>query len=67
MAGSRAGKSVTLIDNLFFYHGSVLATDPKAELANITAARRAALGQKVYVLDPFEYASDRIAQIPGLL
>ena len=44
VAGSRAGKSVTLINNLLFYRGSVLATDPKAELANITAARRAALG-----------------------
>ena len=62
VAGSRAGKSVTLIGNLLFYQGSILATDPKAELANITAERRAALGQKVYVLDPFHYASDRIAK-----
>ena len=57
VAGSRAGKSVTVINNLFFYRGSVLATDPKAELASKTALRRAALGQKVFVLDPFEYAS----------
>lgn len=57
VAGSRAGKWVTLINNLFFYRGSVLATDPKAELATKTASRRAALGQKVYVLDPFGYAS----------
>lgn len=63
VAGSRAGKSVTLINNLLFYRGSVLATDPKAELANITAARRAALGQKVHVLDPFEYASPRLAHL----
>lgn len=62
VAGSRAGKSVTLIGNLLFYQGSILATDPKAELANITADRRAALGQKVYVLDPFNYASERIAK-----
>lgn len=61
VAGSRTGKSVTLIGNLLFYRGSVLATDPKAELANITAERRAALGQKVYILDPFENAADRIA------
>ena len=53
---------MTLIGNLLFYRGSILATDPKAELANITAARRAALGQKVYVLDPFNYASDEIAK-----
>ena len=62
VAGSRAGKSVTLIGNLLCYRGSVLATDPKAELANITAARRAKLGQKVHVLDPFEYADDHVAQ-----
>jgi len=53
VAGSRAGKSVSLIGNMAFYRGSVLATDPKGELASKTAARRAALGQKVYVLDPF--------------
>lgn len=62
VAGSRSGKSVMLIGNLLFYQGSILATDPKAELANITAERRAALGQKVYVLDPFNYASDRLAK-----
>ena len=61
IAGSRAGKSVTIIGNLLFYRGSVLATDPKAELAARTAAARAALGQHVYVLDPFEYASSEIA------
>lgn len=61
VAGSRAGKSVTIVGNLLCYRGSVLATDPKAELANITAARRAALGQKVYVLDPFEYGDDHVA------
>lgn len=53
VAGSRSGKSVGLISNLFFYPGSILATDPKGELADITAARRAGLGQKIYVVDPF--------------
>ncbi len=62
VAGSRAGKSVTLISNMLFYQGSILATDPKGELANITAERRAALGQKIFVLDPFNYTSDRIAE-----
>ena len=60
VAGSRSGKSVTVISNLYFYKGSVIATDPKAELANLTAERRAALGQRVYVLDPFEHADDRL-------
>lgn len=63
VAGSRAGKSVTLIDNLLFYRASVLATDPKGELANITAARRAAFGQKVHVLDPFGNTSPAIAHL----
>ena len=60
--GIRSGKSVTLIANLLNYRGSVLAIDPKAELANITAERRAALGQKVIVLDPFNHAADRLAR-----
>jgi type IV secretion system protein VirD4 len=60
VAGNRSGKSVTLIANLLNYRGSVLAIDPKAELANITAERRAALGQKVIVLDPFNRAAGRL-------
>ncbi len=62
VAGNRAGKSVTVIGNLLCFKGSVLATDPKAELASITAARRAALGQKVFVLDPFKQASPSAAK-----
>lgn len=61
VAGSRSGKSVTLIGNLLLYRGSIIATDPKGELANITAARRAKMGQKVYVLDPFNYTAPDIA------
>ncbi|KAB1085061.1 type IV secretory system conjugative DNA transfer family protein [Neorhizobium galegae] len=61
VAGSRTGKSVGLIGNLLFYRGSVLALDPKGELAAITAERRVALGQKVCVLDPFNITPERIA------
>ena len=61
VAGSRSGKSVGLISNLLLYAGSVLATDPKVELAEITANRRAAMGQTIYVLDPFLTASDKVA------
>ena len=61
VAGSRAGKSVNITCNLIFYQGSALVIDPKAELANRTARRRATdLGQKVYVLDPFDRASDLV-------
>lgn len=63
VAGNRSGKSVTVIGNLLFYRGSVLAIDPKSELANITAARRASLGQKVHVLDPFGIAATRISHL----
>lgn len=58
VAGSRAGKGVSaIVPNLILYEGSVLAIDPKAELAAITARRRAdGLGQKVFVLDPFNRA-----------
>ncbi len=54
VAGNRSGKSVTVINNLYFYPGSTLCVDPKGELAIITASIREQLGQKVYVLDPFK-------------
>ena len=59
IAGSRAGKGVSsIIPNLLNYRGSMLVIDPKSELASITAEHRAkVLGQKVYVLDPFERAA----------
>ena len=66
VAGSRAGKGVSLIvPNLLFWPGSVLAIDPKGELASLTASRRSTVGSKwsvpmtpgegeVHALDPFE-------------
>lgn len=58
IAGSRSGKSACLlIPNLLLYPGSVMVIDPKGELAEATARqRRAALGQDVFVLDPFGVA-----------
>lgn len=54
VAGTRAGKTSTvLLHNLARYPGSMLVTDPKGELAKATAHVRAAMGQKVYLLDPF--------------
>jgi len=68
VAGSRAGKSVSMIvPNLLDYRGSALIADPKAELANLTALRRARdFGQAVFVLDPFGRASDNVKNA-GLL
>lgn len=59
IAGTRAGKGrAAIIPNLLTYPGSVLATDPKGELATLTAAHRAEkLGHKVFVLDPFRTVS----------
>jgi Type IV secretory system Conjugative DNA transfer len=68
VAGSRAGKGVSLIvPNLILYKGSAFVIDPKGENAAITAGRRgkgtrkkgAGLGQDVYVLDPFDVSGKR--------
>lgn len=63
VAGSRAGKSVGLISTLMFYPGSVLATDPKGELAELTALRRVELGQTVHILDPFNRVSKKLEHL----
>jgi type IV secretion system protein VirD4 len=56
-AGSRSGKGrACILPNMLHYPGSVLATDPKGELATITARRRVEMGQAVHVLDPFAVA-----------
>jgi type IV secretion system protein VirD4 len=56
-AGSRSGKGrAAIVPNMLHYPGSVLATDPKGELATMTARRRKAMGQAVHVLDPFGVA-----------
>jgi type IV secretion system protein VirD4 len=62
VAGSRAGKGRScLIPTLLEYGGSVLALDPKGELANITARRRSAIGQRVCIVDPFGITAPRLA------
>lgn len=54
IAGSRTGKSSTaLLPNLKLWPGSVLAIDPKGELARIASGWRAGFG-RVVVLDPFK-------------
>ncbi|NQX93375.1 MAG: type IV secretory system conjugative DNA transfer family protein [Erythrobacter sp.] len=54
VAANGAGKGVSaIVPNLLAYEGSVLAIDPKGELAAITARRREARGQTVHVLDPW--------------
>jgi len=54
IAGARSGKGTSfIIPNLLLYPGSVIANDPKGELARITARRRHKMGQQVAVIDPF--------------
>ena len=54
LAPTRSGKGVSsIIPNLLTYRGSMLVIDPKGENAIITARHRAAMGQKVHVLDPW--------------
>ena len=77
VAGSRAGKGVSLIvPNLLFWPGSVLAIDPKGELASLTASRRSAGGSawslpmtpgdgEVHALDPFERVTGPARQFAG--
>ena len=61
-AGSRAGKGRScLIPTLLEYRGSVLALDPKGELANVTAKRRSELGQRVCIVDPFGVTAERLS------
>ena len=63
-AGSRAGKGRScLIPTLLEYAGAVLALDPKGELANVTASRRAAMGQRVCIVDPFGVTAGRLQNL----
>ena len=50
--GSGKGVSV-VVPNLLTYPGSVVCIDPKGAIAPITAQQRAAMGQKIVLLDPF--------------
>ncbi len=63
IAGSRTGKGrAAIIPNMLRYAGSVLAIDPKGELALRTAKVRAEkLGQRVCVLDPFGTTGEALA------
>ncbi len=55
VAPARQGKGINVVlPNLLHFQGSVFVTDPKGELAAVTAKHRAErLGQKVFFLNPF--------------
>jgi len=52
-AGTRAGKTVTVISNHHFYNGSTLNNDSKASIVKAVSKRRAAMGFKQCALDPY--------------
>lgn len=54
LAPNRAGKGVSaIIPNLLTWPGSMIVIDPKGENTVVTARQRLAMGQHVYVLDPW--------------
>ncbi|EFU0737759.1 type IV secretory system conjugative DNA transfer family protein [Escherichia coli] len=59
-AGTRAGKGAAIgIPNLLTWRDSIIILDPKQECAKITSkVRELLLGQKVYLLDPFNKKTD---------
>lgn len=60
VAPTRSGKGACLIiPNLVTYTGSVIVIDPKGENAYITAERRRKMGQKTYILDPWDEVNRR--------
>jgi type IV secretion system protein VirD4 len=71
-APARQGKGIgVVIPNLLHYSGSVVVTDPKGELAAVTADhRRERLGQTVVVLNPWGLhglPQHRINPLEGLI
>jgi type IV secretion system protein VirD4 len=63
-APTGAGKGVrAIIPNLLHYTGPAITVDPKGENFAVTANyRRKQLGQKIYLLDPFEQVEDRLIE-----
>lgn len=55
LAAARSGKGAAqIVPNLRHWPHNALVIDPKGEAAELTWRNREAMGQKVYVLDPFE-------------
>jgi len=61
VAPSRSGKfRDVLAQALAEYSDSILAIDPKGQMAAVTARRRRDLGQKVFILNPFNILSEKL-------
>lgn len=61
VAPSRSGKFRDVLALVLAeYTGSILAIDPKGQMAAVTARRRRELGQQVFILNPFNILADRL-------
>jgi type IV secretion system protein VirD4 len=56
--GAGKGRNV-IIPNALTYRGSMILIDPKGEAATVTGPRRAAMGQRVYYVEPFARSGSR--------
>ena len=67
LAPTGAGKGVrVIIPNLLHYSGPIITVDPKGENFAITARfRREVLGQRIYLLDPFEAVANETLDMVG--
>lgn len=67
-APTGAGKGVrAIIPNLLHYGGPVIVVDPKGENFAVTARYRSqALGQRIFLLDPFEAVPARVLEKVGV-
>src|SRR5277367_6343097 len=65
VAPPRSGKATTILIPLMlqYQHGSMICIDPKGELAAVTGARRARMGQRVIIINPFKILPNVLA--PG--
>lgn len=65
IAGSRAGKGrAAILPNILRYRGSVIAIDPKAELARLSSITRSSgLHQHTVIVDPFGISGDDVKHL----
>lgn len=62
--GTGKSRSV-IVPNVLYYPGSVAIIEPKGAIAAITARRRLAMGQRVYLFDPFGEVERAQGVYPG--
>lgn len=67
VAPTRTGKGATaIIPNLLRSTGSILVIDPKGENARRTAVKRAEMGQRIHIVDPWGISMEADRYGPGV-